>query len=207
VILALGLAAALAGASPAPPAKPVPRPRRPAAVATPAVVADEGPQEAVVETAEGAFVIRLLPDLAPNHVRHFVKTARAGGYDGTTFHRIVPRGIIQGGDPLSKDPAKKALYGTGGLGLLKAEFSSRPMTRGTVAAVLRPSSPDSAGNQFFVCLSDQPSLTGKFTIFGEVVSGMDVVDRIGETPVVGDKPQERIVVRRVTIRKVEPSPP
>ena len=84
---------------------------------------DEGPLEAVVETADGAFVIRLLPDVAPRHVQHFVKTARAGGYDGTTFHRIMPRGIIQGGDPLSKDPAKKALYGTGGLGLLKAEFS------------------------------------------------------------------------------------
>src|SRR5439155_1579412 len=79
---------------------------------------------------------------------------------------IIPRGIIQGGDPLSKDPAKAALYGTGGLGLLKAEFSDRPMTRGSVAAVLRPSSRDSAGRQFFVCLSDQPALTGKFTIFG-----------------------------------------
>jgi len=127
--------------------------------------------EAVVETAQGRFVIRLRPDLAPRHVQHFVKTARAGGYDGTTFHRIIPRGIIQGGDPLSKDPAKTVLYGTGGLGLLKAEFSARPMTRGSVAAVLRPSSKDSAGNQFFICLSDQAALTGKFTIFGEVIDG------------------------------------
>src|SRR5437870_682902 len=186
------LAFALAGLMLAPPA---PSPSPPPA-----------PSEAVVETAPGSFVIRLLPQLAPRHVQHFVKTARAGGFDGTTFHRIVPRGIIQGGDPLSKDPAKKALYGTGGLGLLKAEFSARPMTRGSVAAVLRPSSPDSAGNQFFVVLSDQPSLTGKFTIFGEVTSGMDVVDRIGEAPVVGDKPQERVVIRKVTVRKAEPSP-
>ena len=187
----------------APAASPAPVHKR--AVPAAAVV-DEGPLEAVVETADGSFAIRLLPDLAPRHVAHFVKTARAGGFDGTTFHRIVPRGIIQGGDPLSKDPAKKALYGTGGLGLLKAEFSSRPMTRGSVAAVLRPSSPDSAGNQFFVVLSDQPALTGKFTIFGEVISGMDVVDRIGETPVVKETPEKRIVIQKVTARKAEPVP-
>jgi len=152
-----------------------------------------------VDTAQGAFVIRLRPDLAPRHVRHFVKVARAGGYDGTVFHRIVPRGIIQGGDPLSRDPKKTALYGTGGLGLLKAEFSAQPMTRGSVAAVLRPSSRDSAGNQFFICLSDQPALTGKFTIFGEVASGMEAVDAIGASPVVGDRASDRIVLRRVTI--------
>src|SRR6187397_2817746 len=115
---------------------------------------------ATVTTDDGAFAIALRADLAPRHVAHFLKVARAGGYDGTVFHRIVPRGIIQGGDPLSKDPKKKALYGTGGLGLLKAEFSAEPMARGAVAAVLRPSSRDSAGNQFFICLSDQPALTG-----------------------------------------------
>jgi peptidyl-prolyl cis-trans isomerase B (cyclophilin B) len=152
-----------------------------------------------VETDKGAFVIRLRPDLAPRHVRHFEKVARAGGFDRTTFHRIVPRGIIQGGDPLSKDPAKKALYGTGGLGLLKAEFSAEPMKRGAVAAVLRPSSRDSGGNQFFVCLSDQPALTGKFTIFGEVESGMDVVDAIGAVAVDGDKAKERVEIRKVVL--------
>ncbi len=156
--------------------------------------------EAVVETAQGRFVIRLVPEIAPRHVQHFAETARAGGYDGTTFHRIVPHGIIQGGDPLSKDPAKAALYGTGGLGLLKAEFSDRPMTRGSVAAVRRPSSKDSAGNQFFICLSDQAALTGKFTIFGEVVEGMDVVDKIGETPVEGDRAQTRVEIRKVSVR-------
>jgi peptidyl-prolyl cis-trans isomerase B (cyclophilin B) len=192
------------GSTAAAPASPAPARRAPATRPTPAV--EEGPLEAAVETAEGTFVIRLLPDLAPRHVRHFVMTARAGAYDGTTFHRIVPRGIIQGGDPLSKDPAKKALYGTGGLGLLKAEFSSRPMARGSVAAVLRPSSPDSAGSQFFVVLSDQPSLTGKFTIFGEVTSGMDVVDRLADTPVAGDKPEKRVVIQKVTIRPIAPSP-
>jgi peptidyl-prolyl cis-trans isomerase B (cyclophilin B) len=195
MIAAFGLALALA-ASPAP--APARSPGR-------APVPPAGPQEAVIETAEGEFVIRLLAEIAPRHVQHFTKTARAGGFDGTTFHRIVPRGIIQGGDPLSKDPAKKALYGTGGLGLLKAEFSPRPMVRGSVAAVLRPRDPDSGGSQFFVTLADQPSLTGKYTIFGEVTSGMDVVDRIGETPVVGDKPQSRVVIKKVSIRPVAAS--
>ena len=204
--LGLALVLGLAGEAALPASGAPPAPARRRAVASPAPVVDEGPLEAVIETAEGSFVIRLLADVAPRHVRHFAKTARGGGFDGTTFHRIVPHGIIQGGDPLSKDPAKKALYGTGGLGLLKAELSSRPMTRGSVAAVLRPSSPDSAGNQFFVVLSDQPSLTGKFTIFGEVTAGMDVVDRIGETPVDGDKPQRRVVIQKVAIRPLAAAP-
>jgi peptidyl-prolyl cis-trans isomerase B (cyclophilin B) len=201
VALLLGLAAEAALSVQA-----APPPVRRRAPASAAPAAPEGPLEAVVETAEGSFTIRLLADVAPRHVAHFAKTARAGGFDGTTFHRIVPRGIIQGGDPLSKDPAKKALYGTGGLGLLKAEFSTRPMVRGSVAAVLQPNRPDSGGNQFFVVLSDQPSLTGKFTIFGEVTSGMDVVDHIGETPVDGDKPQKRIVLQKVTVRPAAPPP-
>jgi cyclophilin family peptidyl-prolyl cis-trans isomerase len=83
---------------------------------------------------------------------------------------------------------------------LKAEFSDRPMTRGTVAAVLRPRQKDSGGNQFFICLSDQPALTGQYTIFGEVTSGMEVVDKIGETPVEGDRATVRVELRKVTIR-------
>ena len=162
--------------------------------------------DVVLKTSCGDITIRLDQTTSPRTAASFASLAKSGFFDGTTFHRIVPRGIIQGGDPLSKDPAKKALYGTGGLGLLKAEFSTRPMTRGSVAAVLRPSSPDSAGNQFFVVLSDQPSLTGKFTIFGEVTSGMDVVDRIGETPVDGDKPQRRVVIQKVAIRALAAAP-
>lgn len=172
-----------------------------AQVSEPSPAASPAPPQAVVATDEGEFVIQLLPDLAPRHAAHFVKTAKARGYDGTTFHRVVPRGIIQGGDPLSKDPAKKRLYGTGGLGLLRAEFSPRPMTRGSVAAVLRPSSIHSAGNQFFICLSDQLALTGRFTIFGEVVSGMEVLDRLADVPVTKETPLKRIVIRKVTLRE------
>jgi peptidyl-prolyl cis-trans isomerase B (cyclophilin B) len=153
----------------------------------------------VVETPKGSFTIRLLPEVAPKHAALFVETAKAGGYDGTTFHRIIMGGIIQGGDPLTKDPAKESRYGTGGLGLLKAELSERPFVRGTVAAVRRPSSMDSAGTQFFVCLQPQPSLQGQYTVFGEVVSGMEVVDQISTTPVDGDKARERVEMK-VTIR-------
>ena len=146
------------------------------------------------------FVIRLRPDLAPRHVAHFVKTAKARGYDGTTFHRIIPGGIIQGGDPFSRDPAKAAQYGTGGLGLLKAEFSDLPFARGVVAAARRPSSVDSGGSQFFVVLTDQPTLKGQYTIFGEVSQGMDLADAIGRAPVQGDKPTARVEMRKVTVR-------
>jgi peptidyl-prolyl cis-trans isomerase B (cyclophilin B) len=155
--------------------------------------------ELVVETEQGSFTIRLLPELAPRHVQHFLSVARKGGFDGTTFHRIIPRGIVQGGDPISKDPVKSSAYGTGGLGLLKAEFSDRAMTRGTVAAVLRPRQKDSGGNQFFICLTDQPALTGQYTIFGEVSAGMEVVDRIGETPVAGDRATVRVEMRKVRV--------
>src|ERR1700752_1341774 len=139
---------------------------------TPLTVADMTSKQAVVTTTKGKFVVDLRPDLAPNHVGYFIKLAREGAYNGTTFHRVVKLGIIQGGDPLSKDPAKAKAYGTGGLGVLKPELSAEPATRGAVAAVLQPGKPDSAGSQFFVCVTDQPALTGKYTIFGRVSQGM-----------------------------------
>ena len=151
--------------------------------------------QAIVETQLGAFSIRLRPDLAPNHVAYFVKTAKAGGFDGTTFHRIIAGGIIQGGDPFSKDPRRTAEYGRGGLGILKAEFSEEPFVRGVVAAVRRPSDVNSAGSQFFVVLQDQPSLKGQYTIFGEVTAGMDVADKIGLTPATGDRANSRVEMK------------
>jgi cyclophilin family peptidyl-prolyl cis-trans isomerase len=196
LVLAPAVSLLLATASSAQtPAKKTPT-AKPAAAPAPAVVSGT---EAVVETAKGSFTIRLLPEIAPWHAALFVKTANAGGYDGTTFHRIIQGGIIQGGDPLTKDKDKAAQYGTGGLGLLKAELSDRPFVRGTVAAVRRPSSLDSAGTQFFVCLVPQPSLAGQYTIFGEVVSGMEVVDQLSTTPVDGDKAKDRVEMK-VTVR-------
>jgi peptidyl-prolyl cis-trans isomerase B (cyclophilin B) len=122
----------------------------------------------------------------------------------------VKHAIIQGGDPLSKNPARAKAYGTGGLGVLKAEFSAEPATRGAVAAVLQPGKPDSAGSQFFVCVTDQPALTGKYTVFGRVAEGMDIVQRISEAAASdNDAPLERIEIVSVTIRDTpapEPEP-
>ncbi len=200
VFLTLALAASAARAQ-----GPAPKPATPAAPKPAA--AKEAPvapgTEAVVETSKGSFTIRLLPEIAPRHAALFVKTAKAGGYDGTTFHRVIAGGIIQGGDPLTKDPSKSAGYGTGGLGLLKAEVSDRPFVRGTVAAVRRPSSPDTSGVQFFVVMREQPSMKGQYTIFGEVVSGTEVVDQISTIPVDGDKAKERVEMK-VTVREKAP---
>lgn len=170
----------------------------------PAPAPPAGP-EAIVETAQGAFTIRLRPDLAPLHVAHFLKVAKAGGFDGTTFHRLIAGGIIQGGDPFSKDPKRTAEYGRGGLGLLKAEFSQADFARGVVAAVRRPSDVNSAGNQFFVVLQAQPSLKGQYTIFGEVVSGLEVADKIGQAAVTGDRANERIEMK-VKVVAATPAP-
>lgn len=170
--------------------------------------ADTSNKQAVVDTTYGTFVIDLRPDLAPNHVAYFIKLARAGAYKGTTFHRVIKRGIIQGGDPLTKDPAKAKLYGAGGLGVLKAEISSEPHTRGAVSAVLQPGKPDSGGAQFFVCVTDQPALTGKYTVFGRVSDGMDVVEKISDVPT-GENgiARERVEIRSIEIRDAPPPEP
>jgi peptidyl-prolyl cis-trans isomerase B (cyclophilin B) len=189
----------------------MPQARRPAApkpFTTTLAPAEMANKQAVVQTSLGTFVIDLRPDLAPNHAGYFMKLASEGAYKGTTLHRVIKRGIIQGGDPLSKDPAKTAQYGTGGLGVLQAEHSSEPFTRGAVAAVIRPGQPDSAGAQFFVCASDQPALAGQYTIFGRVNEGMDVVEKISEVPADAQGvPADRIEIIDVTIRDTPPPEP
>jgi peptidyl-prolyl cis-trans isomerase B (cyclophilin B) len=171
-------------------------------------VAEMTNKQAVVNTTAGSFVIDLRPDLAPSHVGYFIKLAREGAYKGTTFHRVIRMGIIQGGDPISRDPAKAKLYGTGGLGVLKAEISSEPTTRGAVAAVLQPNKPDSAGAQFFVCVTDQPTLSGKYTVFGRVSEGLDVVQKISEAPATPEGlVSERIEIVSVEIRDTPPPEP
>jgi peptidyl-prolyl cis-trans isomerase B (cyclophilin B) len=184
-------------------------PRRPAPDAppftTPMTVEQMTKKQAVVETSMGTFAIDLRPDLAPNHVGYFIKLASEGAYNGTVFHRLIRDGIIQGGDPLSKDPSKASQYGVGGLGVLKAEHSAEHHTRGTVSAVIRPGQPDSAGAQFFICVTDQPALDGQYTIFGRVSEGLDVVRKISEAPA-DEKgiPQQRIEMTSVTIRDAPP---
>ncbi|MDQ3487004.1 MAG: peptidylprolyl isomerase [Acidobacteriota bacterium] len=172
---------------------------------TPLQPAEMKGKQAVVNTTEGEFVIDLEPEAAPNHVGYFIKLAREGAFDRTAFHRVIKLGIIQGGDPLSKDPAKVKAYGTGGLGKLKPELSAEPATRGAVAAVLQPGKADSAGSQFFVCVTDQQALTGKYTIFGRVSEGMEVVQRISEAPASPEgAPAARIEIVSVTIRDTPP---
>jgi len=179
----------------------------PAFFKTPLTVQEMTNKQAVVNTSAGTFVIDLRPDLAPNHVGYFMKLAREGAFNGTTFHRAIRMGIIQGGDPLSKDPGKSAEYGKGGLGMLKAEFSRERATRGAVAAVLQPGRPDSAGSQFFVCVSDQPQLDGQYTIFGRVAEGMDVVQKISEAPATDGRVDARLEIASVTIRDTPPPEP
>ena len=183
-------------------------PKPAAPFTTPLTVAEMTAKQAVVETSAGTFVIDLRPDVAPNHVGYFIKLARSGAYDGTVFHRVIRLGIIQGGDPLSKDPAKVKQYGTGGLGVLKAEISREKHVRGAVSAVLQPGTPDSAGSQFFVCVTDQPALDGQYTIFGKVSEGLDVVQKISESPADGSgAPVDRIEIRSVVIRDTPPPEP
>ena len=162
-------------------------------------------KQAVVETDAGTFIIELLPDAAPNHVGHFMKLARDGAYAGTIFHRVIRYGIIQGGDPLSRDPAKAAEYGTGGLGELKGEPNAEKATAGAVAAVLQSGKPDSAGAQFFICATDQPTLDGQYTVFGRVVEGLEIVQQISAAAAdAGGHPNTRIAIKSVTIRDAPP---
>lgn len=192
-----------------------PRSRRPAAPArnsgpyrTTLAVAEMTGKQAVIQTTAGTIVLELLPQVAPNHVGYFIDQARTGGYDKTTFHRAVKMGIIQGGDPLSKDPAKRAVYGTGGLGKLDAELSDEPVARGAVAAVLQPGKRDSAGAQFFIAITDQPALNGQYTVFARVVEGLEVAQRISEAPVDEQgRVVERIEITNVTIRDAPPPEP
>lgn len=161
----------------------------------------QAPQQAVIETTAGTIVWDLLADKAPNHVALFVKTAQSGGFDGTIFHRMLRYGIVQGGDPVTRDPNARDRYGSGGLNQLKTEISDEKLTRGAVAAVQVPGKPDSAGTQFFVCISPQPALDGKYTVFARVVEGMLVVQKISETPVdANGLATERVVVTKVTVR-------
>jgi cyclophilin family peptidyl-prolyl cis-trans isomerase len=164
--------------------------------------------QAVLETSQGQIVFEFYVDLAPAHVKYFAGLVKTGFYDGTTFHRVILRGIVQGGDPLSKDPTKKPLYGTGGLKKLKPEFNKQPHVRGTVSAVLLPGDPNSAGSQFFICVSDQLQLDGQYTAWGRVVEGMEVVDRISESPAGPDQmASERIEITKATLRPIPPPQP
>jgi len=151
--------------------------------------------KAVIETKFGNIELRFFPDAAPGHVNNFIELAKKGFYDGTTFHRVIPGFMIQGGDPNSKNPDKSG-HGMGGPGYtIKAEFNNKPHKRG-ILSMARAASPDSAGSQFFICIADAPFLDRQYTVFGEVVSGIEVADKIVSQPRdVRDNPNERIEMK------------
>ena len=156
-------------------------------------------QIAVIETNLGTIVIQLFPDVAPGHVENFVKLAQDGFYDGTTFHRVIPGFMIQGGDPNSKDD-DRSNDGQGGPGYtINAEFSDKPHKRG-ILSMARAQDPNSAGSQFFIVVADSNFLDGEYTVFGEVIEGMEVADKIVNVEKDGnDNPREKVTMK-VTIR-------
>jgi len=155
--------------------------------------------DATIKTDFGSIKFSLLPDIAPETVRNFLKLVKSGFYTGTLFHRVIPKFMIQGGDPNTKN-SDKSMWGQGGPGYnLKAEFSSRSHLRGIVS-MARANDPDSAGSQFFIVTSDSTFLDRQYTVFGEVIDGMEVADKIVDLPRDGnDCPKQEAKMLEVTI--------
>jgi peptidyl-prolyl cis-trans isomerase B (cyclophilin B) len=159
---------------------------------------------AVIKTSEGEMIAEFWPDVAPNTVENFKKLARSGFYDGTAFHRIVKGFMIQGGDPLTKDPAKESRYGTGDPGYkIKAEFNNRSHEHG-VLSMARSNDPDSAGSQFFICLANVSRLDHQYTTFGKLIKGDDVLGKIGDIEVtMSDSGERSKPTKRVTVESIK----
>ena len=146
------------------------------------------------------MVAEFWTDVAPNTVENFKKLARQGFYDGTAFHRVIKGFMIQGGDPLTKDESKQSRWGTGDPGYkIKAEFNKKPHDKG-VLSMARSQDPDSAGSQFFIVHARAPHLDGQYTAFGKVIKGLDVLDKIANTPTTGpDRPTTRMSIESIKI--------
>ncbi|OEJ18180.1 peptidylprolyl isomerase [Brachyspira hampsonii] len=155
-----------------------------------------------IETNFGTIEIAFFPEKAPKHVEAIKKLANEGFYDGTLFHRVIPGFMIQGGDPLSKQP-NRALHGAGGPNfVIPAEFNDISHKRG-ICSMARGTSINSAGSQFFICVADSPFLDGQYTVWGEVVSGMDVADKIVALKRdANDNPLEPAKMNRVYVKTV-----
>ena len=164
-------------------------------------VVDAVTADVVIETKFGNIELKLFPDVAPGHVENYLKLAKSGFFDGTIFHRIIPGFMIQGGDPNSKG-TDRSNHGTGGPGYsIKAEFNEKPHVRGALS-MARSRDPDSAGSQFFIVVKKSSFLDHQYTVFGEVVNGMDVADIIvSQERDARDNPIERIEMK---IRIIEP---
>ena len=158
-----------------------------------------GKEVAVIQTTLGAMVLEFFEEDVPNHVANFKKLARERYYDGIYFHRVIPGFMIQAGCPLTRDD-DRSNDGTGGPGYtIDAEFNHRPHKPGTLSMARQPD-PNSAGSQFFICHKAQPGLDGQYTVFGRVIDGMDVVDKIANAKRdKKDNPMEKIIMEKVTI--------
>ena len=156
---------------------------------------------ALIETRLGNLELKFYPEVAPNHVKNFIDLAKKGFYDGTIFHRVIPGFMIQGGDPNTKSP-DRSKHGMGGPGYtVKAEFNDKPHKRGSLS-MARAADPDSAGSQFFICVAPAAFLNGQYTAFGEVVSGMEVADKIVSQPRdKRDNPNERVEMKVKILEK------
>jgi len=157
--------------------------------------------KAIIHTQFGDIEISFYPEVAPNHVNNFISLAKSGFYNGTTFHRVIPGFMIQGGDPNSKSQ-DRSRHGTGDPGyLLKAEFNSYPHRRG-ILSMARSQHPDSAGSQFFICVDDARFLDKQYTVFGKVDKGMEVADTIvSQKRDRKDNPLARV---EMTVKIIEP---
>jgi len=150
---------------------------------------------AVIETNAGTIKLKFFPAQAPNHCKNFILLASRGFYNSLVFHRVIKGFMIQGGDPKGN--------GTGGPGWnVNAEFSKLPHNKGTLS-MARAQDPNSAGSQFFICLERQAFLDGQYTVFGQVTSGQEAVDKIGAAKTgAGDRPLEPQVMKKVSIEKI-----
>jgi len=155
---------------------------------------------AVISTTEGAMVIEFWPDVAPKTVENFKTLAKKGFYDGTCFHRVIKGFMIQGGDPLTKDASKEAMWGTGDPGYkVKAEFNDRHHDRGVIS-MARSQDPDSAGSQFFICHGNPHFLDHQYTAFGKLIKGDDVLEKIATTAThPPDRPDKRMEIVSIKI--------
>lgn len=160
---------------------------------------------AVIKTSLGEMVLEFWPDVAPKTVENFKTLAKKGFYDGTCFHRIMKGFMVQGGDPLTKEASKEAMWGTGGPGYqIKAEFNARSHQRGVIS-MARSANPDSAGSQFFICHGNASFLDRQYTAFGKLIKGDEVLEKIATVPcaVSGggepSKPTVRVGVESVKI--------
>jgi peptidyl-prolyl cis-trans isomerase B (cyclophilin B) len=167
---------------------------------SPASAMSTSNEVAVIKTTEGDMVVEFWTDAAPKTIENFKTLVKKGFYDGTCFHRVIKGFMIQGGDPLTKDASKEAMWGTGGPGYqIKAEFNDHHHKRG-VLSMARSNNPDSAGSQFFICHGDPSFLDHQYTTFGKLIKGDDVLEKIGTTKThPQDRPDTRMGIISITL--------